>query len=78
MQVKKFDGADDLYEDASFEDMKEAIEDSLTESVTVYKPGAKFKSGGKTYITNDEGKFRRVRKKKRKDQKKSRKRNRSK
>ena len=78
MQEIRHDGTDELTEQATMEDFEKAMADKRNASVALHKPGAKFYSNtnGVQYRVTQDAKLKPIRKAKRKEQRKSRKRNR--
>ena len=59
MQEVRYNGSEKLTEDASRKQLDEALADERNATVAIHKPGAVFKSRGKTYQVTDEGKLKR-------------------
>ncbi|KKK69904.1 hypothetical protein LCGC14_2929380 [marine sediment metagenome] len=76
MQEVRHDGSEALTEGATMEDFDRAMKDERNASVALHKPGAVFKSKGRTLQVMNEGRLKELRRQKRKSQKAARKRNR--
>lgn len=77
MQEIRHDGSEQLTENASTKDLERAMADVRNASVALHKPGAVFRSKGRTLQVTNDGKIKELRKKRRQFQRQARKRGRS-
>lgn len=77
MQEQKWDGGEELTDQASIEDFKEAMDNPKNKSITLHKSGSTFtNTNGVEYRVSQEARIKPIRRAKRKLQRQARKKNR--